>query len=262
MLDDAYRTRLLDETFVQSVEWHEELASTNDRALQLAAESAAELPALIGARRQTHGRGRGANAWWSAEGALTFSLLIDESTAGCTLTGGRVALPAGLAVATALCERLPAETVGLKWPNDVHVRGRKICGILTEVPSGRRDAAVIGVGINVNNRRRDAPPEVAGALTSVCDELGTTASRFDLLRSVLSAIETQLHLAPPALSRAWGRFCVLTNHPVSVVRNGEELNGVCRGVADDGALLVETPAGLTAVHSATQVRRWDMPSGT
>src|SRR5687768_14172473 len=69
-------------TFVRLIEIHDTLGSTNDRAAELARDSTIELPALVVARHQTAGKGRGQRKWWSAEGALTFSLLLDPMTTG------------------------------------------------------------------------------------------------------------------------------------------------------------------------------------
>jgi hypothetical protein len=66
-------------TFIRHVELHESLDSTNNRALELARDERAELPALVVARRQTAGRGRGERTWWAAEGALTFSVFLEPS---------------------------------------------------------------------------------------------------------------------------------------------------------------------------------------
>ncbi|MFQ5731324.1 MAG: biotin--[acetyl-CoA-carboxylase] ligase [Planctomycetaceae bacterium] len=256
------RQRLLDETFLTSVAYHAELASTNERALRTSAEDAAALPALVIAERQTRGRGRAGNRWWSADGALTFSLIVSEEVAGFAFDGGPIALLAGLAVAEALQEILPPGSIGLKWPNDVQAGGRKICGILSEIPPTRRDRVVIGIGINVNNSRRDAPVELRETVSSVCDEIGEDVSRVELLVSTLRAMERRLkrHSRDPrALPRDWRPLCVLTGRTMTATQSGADVTGICRGIADDGTLRLQTPSGMTAVRSATSVRRRDRP---
>ena len=100
--------RILRETFVARAEYHPSIGSTNDRAAECAAQGAGEMPLLVVADRQTAGRGRGANRWWTGPGALAFSLLVDGRTVGAD--GGRsplVALAAAVAVVDAVAPLLP-----------------------------------------------------------------------------------------------------------------------------------------------------------
>jgi len=152
--------RLSASGLVAGIDFHESLGSTSDRALALAAEGATALPLLVLAQQQTSGRGRGTNRWWTAEGALTFSLILAAPPD--RLPTGRwpeVALVAGLAVCEALQLTAPRAELRVKWPNDVLLGGRKVCGILSESVPGWRDRLVVGVGINVNN----SPQKVQGS---------------------------------------------------------------------------------------------------
>jgi BirA family biotin operon repressor/biotin-[acetyl-CoA-carboxylase] ligase len=137
---------------VGSIDYHESLGSTSDRALALAAADEARLPLLVLAARQTAGRGRGTNRWWSDEGALTFSLALEAHPALLPAANWpQIALVAGLAVCEALHRLAPSGNFRVKWPNDVYLNDRKICGILSESVPGWRDRLVIGIGVNVNN---------------------------------------------------------------------------------------------------------------
>jgi BirA family biotin operon repressor/biotin-[acetyl-CoA-carboxylase] ligase len=93
-------------TFVRHVEIHDTLGSTNDRAAELIGRADIELPALVIARHQTAGKGRGRNSWWSADGALTFSLVIDAATTGVTPASWP---QLSLATAVAVCDALMHE---------------------------------------------------------------------------------------------------------------------------------------------------------
>src|SRR5687768_5425088 len=135
--------RVRSESFVRSVETHDELGSTNDRALVLAGDPDLPRPALVLAVHQTAGRGRGGNVWRSGPGALTFSLVIDRPW---VLSRERMpirSLDADLAARDAVASLAPRRHVTVKWPNDVYLDGRKLCGILTEVPPGFPDRAVV-----------------------------------------------------------------------------------------------------------------------
>ena len=171
-------------TFVRHVEIHDTLGSTNDRAAELARDPHIELPALVVARRQTAGRGRGKNTWWSADGALTFSVLLDPAALGISTANWP---QLSLATAVAVCDALGADelsirseparpdTAGSRTPSS-HAptarvsasngpttscsTARKVCGILIESPGGAapaKDRLIIGIGINVNNSWHSAP---------------------------------------------------------------------------------------------------------
>src|SRR4051794_30035368 len=93
-------------TFIRHVEMHESLGSTNDRAIELARDAKIELPALVVARVQTAGRGRGKNVWWSADGALTFSVLLNPGDLGISTANWP---QLSLATAVAVCDAISVE---------------------------------------------------------------------------------------------------------------------------------------------------------
>lgn len=241
------------------VEWHDELDSTNSRAFALAGDAGVELPRLIGATRQTAGRGRGGNSWWSGNGALTFSLLFNPLESGLSfLRWPQTALATGLAVADTLDEFLPPSLVQLKWPNDVYVHGRKICGILSEVPPGSTDRLVIGIGINVANSFAAAPHDVQATATSLKDFLADAVPSNDEVLALLlprwNAWLRRLALGEVDFSRVWKPRCYLADQRVMVSVGSESQSGLCRGLDLDGALLLETPHGIQRILAGT-VRR-------
>lgn len=241
-------------------EQHVELDSTNNRAAQLAADPNVPLPALIATERQTAGRGRGANRWWSSDGALTFSLLIDATED--KLPAARwplVSLAAALAIGDVLTGRLPQHDVRLKWPNDVYVGGRKICGILVEAPPVRPARLIVGIGLNVNNSLREAPADVQARATSMIDEAGHAFRREELLAQIvtefLELLPTIASDALPLLER-WQPLCLLTGRTVWIEVNGAEVVGRCAGIDAAGALLLHTIAGQQRLFSGV-VKRWE-----
>src|SRR5262245_22186345 len=114
MLDLA---RIAESNLVQSVDHHASLASTNDRALELAGRDDAPLPLLVLTDQQTGGRGRGGNRWWSAPGALTFSIVLETPAALAPGDRPQAALVAGLAVCETLERLVPGAAWRVKWPN-------------------------------------------------------------------------------------------------------------------------------------------------
>jgi BirA family biotin operon repressor/biotin-[acetyl-CoA-carboxylase] ligase len=234
----------------------------------LAASVEIELPALIVADEQTAGRGRGKNSWWSAEGALTLSLLLEAGSFGVTPRGWP---KVSLATAVAVCDVVGAASgeqgagsaalseslCSIKWPNDVLVDGRKVGGILIESPGGcapAKDRLVVGVGINVNNSWRDAPPEFGSEGTAICDVTDSRHSLVDVLRAFLCAFERrliQLASGEPQLYQTWQRRSWLTGQNVTVDVAGRSMTGRCLGIAGDGALLVQTGIAIERIYSGS-----------
>ncbi|MBX7166619.1 MAG: biotin--[acetyl-CoA-carboxylase] ligase [Pirellulales bacterium] len=252
MLDQEAAQRLLAESFVAHVEWHDEIGSTNDRARQWASSvSALGEPVLIVADQQTQGRGRGGNRWWTGRGALAASLLFDPARFGLARElHPRLSLATGVALVDVVSAQLPGQLVGLHWPNDVYAAGRKIAGILLEgLPDGRQ---IAGFGLNVNNRSGDAPQELQAIVATMCDLAGREFDRVELLIQVLQACQRryeQLARDPAALGRQCDELCLQHGEVVTLELGQGTVTGVCRGVALDGALVLATPAGLRSFYA-------------
>jgi BirA family transcriptional regulator, biotin operon repressor / biotin---[acetyl-CoA-carboxylase] ligase len=261
--------------FVRHVEIHDELPSTNDRAMQLTLFAALETPALIVARRQLAGRGRGGHSWWSSGGALTFSLVLEPAAWDIAIAQWpRLSLTTAVAVCDALeagDKEQGAGSVGvplspctlllapcsIKWPNDVLIDGKKVAGILLESPGGAapaKDRLVVGVGINLNNSWRGAPHEAGTNGVALCDVFGSDLDLNSLLSAFLEAFDFRLHQLgrnDPGLPSAWQQLSWLTGHEVEVSNDGRTLSGKCLGIADDGALLVQTPTATERIYSGS-----------
>ncbi len=240
--------RIESATFVRSVDAHESLESTNSRALELACIPQIEMPCLVLTDRQTNGRGRGANRWWSADGALTYSLIID--TDRFMERTSRLSLTFGVAVCEALRQLTPQHDVRLKWPNDVYLNGRKICGILVEIPQQSNGRAVVGVGLNVNNSLASAPADLQTAATSLIDATGSPFELSDVLILVLNFLDERLGwLASdnPILAPRWEELSLLKGKTVYVEAASEEFVGVCQGIDEEGGLLLRTQAGIERI---------------
>lgn len=248
--------RLLAETFLRSVEHHPEIDSTNTRAMHWLCD-APERPALVLADRQTTGRGRGANTWWAADGALTFSLVLGADSVPAGVHDPRISLITALAVADSLERDVSNPPVRIKWPNDVYLGEKKICGILLEVPPQRPGNCIIGIGINVNNSFGSAPAEIRHSGTSLADEVGRDFDRLQLLIQFLHNMDgriAELVDTPRQLPERWQSRCLLHNRRVELRTAAAELTGVCRGIREDGALLLDTADCRHTVVSAEQVR--------
>jgi BirA family biotin operon repressor/biotin-[acetyl-CoA-carboxylase] ligase len=251
--------RIERETCVRRVEYFDQTYSTNDVALALAEQQEGVFPLLVWAARQTSGRGRGANRWWSSEGALTFSLALDApETRLPAVRRPLSSLAAGLAVCEAVAALASQHPVGVKWPNDVHLEGRKVCGILAE--SARRgERVVVGIGLNVNNTLAEAPEDIRRRAVALVDVLGVMLPLTDVLIRILHQFAKEwnaLQANDPELVERLRRRCVLTGRRIVVEVGEETVAGICRGYADDGALLVETPAALRRLYAGV-VASWE-----
>lgn len=226
--------------------------STNTR-LMARAEAGAPRGTVIVAGQQTAGRGRRGRVWQSAPGdTLMFSLLW-RFPRGASLSG--LSLAVGLAVVDALMQ-LGYTEARLKWPNDILLGTRKLAGVLTELVSGSSAtgiAAVIGIGLN-RHLPEDMPAglrEQAAALDHVALALPPAAQ---LLARLLVALQERLEAFSrqgfSAMRPEWCARHAFEHHPVRILGDaGPPLEGICRGVDDEGVLLLETPTGLQRIIS-------------
>src|SRR5262245_31990611 len=228
----------------------DECPSTN-AVLAVRAAAGAPSGTAIVCELQSAGRGRRGASWHSGLGdSVTLSVLwrFERGTAG--LSG--LSLAAGVACARAL-ESLGAAGVGLKWPNDI-VRGdRKLGGILVEVSGDgdRAGTAVIGVGINV--RRTAAAKRAVGR--PIADLGGAVASRNALAARLAAEIAAAAAVFERegfgAFRDEWLRHHAWQGRQVRVLAPSRRtVDGVAAGVAEDGALIVDTPRGPERFHAA------------
>ncbi len=227
-----------------------ECDSTNARLLTLA-EAGAPSGSVIAALRQTAGRGRRGRSWFSAPGdSLTFSLLwrLPPDTPWSGLS-----LAVGVALARAL-DDMGIAGVSLKWPNDLLLNERKLAGVLIElVPGARPAAAVIGIGLNLR-RPRGLPDDLcrtAAALTDADIALSPTGKLLAQLLTALHAVLSDFAVSGFSPFREeWQSRHAFNDRAVHLLSDyAEPLEGVCRGVDPDGALLLETGEGRQRIIS-------------
>ena len=237
----------------KTVHFARETDSTNLWIKRLAKEGASE-GTLALAEFQSAGRGRLGRSWEVPEGtSVMMSILLRpkfEPQYAPTLT-----LVMGMAVAKAV-KNLGFD-VSIKWPNDVVVSHKKICGILTEmgVRDGKIDYAVIGVGINVNIR--EFPEEMADKATSLYLESGREFDRSQIPGLVVEAFEKYYEKFAATcdlsgLKEEYESILANYNQPVRVLAK-EPYEGVARGITDGGELLVEKTDGTIVAVSAGEV---------
>jgi len=215
--------------------------STNLKAKALAREGVSEGTIVI-AEEQTAGRGRLDRPWFSERGKnLTFSLIIKPRIK--IEYNGVLSLYAGLAVAQAIQNVLHV-IPQCKWPNDVLLGDKKLCGILSEaiLMNGILEGVIIGIGINVN--QTFFPEEIKQTATSLSLNAGKQFNRFEVLAAVLERLEILYGDIQKGLLKnildGWKRYCSIFGKEILVSQNGQIIKGIATGLDEDGGLLMQT----------------------
>ncbi len=230
------------------LDFREVTGSTNDDVRE-AARGGAAAGLVVAAERQDAGRGRRGAAWVCPAGeGLAFSVLLRPSEKKALWP--RLSLAAGLAVSEAL-DRFGV-FAEVKWPNDLWIGGRKVCGILVEAGE---DFVVVGVGINVGVR--EFPATLEDSATSLAIQRGEPPARA----AVLAAVLERLQVWEPCIG---GRFdelllnlrerCALTGKRVRMTCADRILTGEMAGIGDGGELLLRDESGVRKIVQADEVR--------
>jgi BirA family biotin operon repressor/biotin-[acetyl-CoA-carboxylase] ligase len=211
------------------------------------AEKGASHGTVVIADSQTKGRGRMGRTWISPSGDNIYMSVILTPPMGLK-EATLLTILAGVACCSALRNTtgLPVE---IKWPNDLMVSHRKLGGILTEIKSGagKLSYAVMGIGINVNTKLEDFPPEVRKIATSIRNEKGKTESRTCLMAEVLNELDCWYRVlaqkGKDALLDEWRRLTSMVGKPVQVTMGEELINGLAHDIDEEGMLIVRLPSG-------------------
>ena len=245
MVDDSLSpasiTNNLETRFIgQRVVCYPSLTSTMEVAKREARQGAAEGTIII-ADEQTAGKGRMKRLWLSPRGSIALSVILYPDVAYLP----SLVMLASLAVVHSI-EAVTGLKAQVKWPNDVLINGKKVCGILVESEL-RRDIvnyAIVGIGVNVNLRLADFP-EILPIATSLSDELGREVSPLELIRRLLVEIE-RLYLALPvgeSIYEEWRDRLMTLGRRVSVKWGTTSYQGIAESVARDGSLLLRHSDG-------------------
>ena len=235
-----------------TLEVHERIGSTNDRARELLSEAGGDGGVVL-AELQTAGRGRRGRTWLSPAG-LNLTLSVALRPALPASEAWQLGLATALATLTACRTASPAAALGLKWPNDVvAVDERKVAGLLLEtIMSGERlTGAVLGIGINVNWRSSEMPDEVGRGATSLASLAGADVDRVVLLDRLLDALDDELVAVEAGRSPLvrYTAACVTIGREVTVDTAAGTVEGMAVGLDARGSLLIETMGGEVALST-------------
>jgi BirA family biotin operon repressor/biotin-[acetyl-CoA-carboxylase] ligase len=254
LLPEILRPLLRGTLFDEHLHHFYKIGSTNTAAMAAAAEGAPEGSVFL-AEEQTAGRGRGSNSWQSPRSTGIYCSVVLRPA----LPPSEVlvlSLAAGLAVQAAIQQVDSRVVVDLKWPNDVLIGGRKVCGILTEMNAEvtRVRYIVVGIGINVN--QAIFPEDLAA--TSLRLVSGSEWSRVELAAVLLKSLDReyrQLTRNPEPRSSILRRFAEgsswASGKAVRIEESDSAFEGTTEGLEDRGFLLVRTAGGVRTVFSGT-----------
>jgi BirA family biotin operon repressor/biotin-[acetyl-CoA-carboxylase] ligase len=225
-----------------------QLNSTNDR-LKLLAEEGAPEGTVVFAEEQTAGKGRLGRTWSSPRSkGIWLSVLLrptkplEEISVFTLLTA--------VAVARSINKKCPGIDAGIKWPNDILIKGRKVCGILTELKAeaDRLHYLITGIGLNYSASSNDFPPELEGIATSIlleCNGLPPLrkAMARGILREMDSVYQEYLNLGTEGILQQWKDFNITLGQKITIKSLQETFSGVALDIDRYGALIVESTDG-------------------
>lgn len=240
----------------REVHYFDRVDSTNSAARELARRGAPDGTLVVG-EEQTGGRGRLARGWFSpAGGGVWCSLIIRPPL-----------LPSEVAPVTLLCavavrraiQKVTGLDVQIKWPNDLLLEGRKVCGILTEMSAEMEKVnyIIIGMGLNVNIKPEDFPEELRDLAGSLLAAGGREYSRCRLLQCYLEQMEELVALwmkhGLEDILAEWKQHCLTLGRQVVVSTVRERFAGVAVDVGSQGELVVEDRQGVCRTFWAGEV---------
>ena len=224
----------------REIVYYPETDSTNRRARMLAGEGAPH-GTLVIADSQSAGRGRRGRGWISPAGdGIFMSLLIRPDIHPSKVA--KLSLLTALAVAEAIAKETGLDA-RIKWPNDIVISGRKVCGMLLEMTADEHTVhdVVAGIGINVHQAAFDE--EIAHTASSLDLLAGRRHDRAALVRAFLCAFESAMEMDETAMMAAYAARSATIDQRVQVISLTGTFTGTAVGVTESGSLLVEDETG-------------------
>ena len=254
LLPEILRPLLRSTIFAGHLHHFYKIGSTNTAAMAAASEDAPEGSVFL-AEEQTAGRGRGAHSWQSQRSmGIYCSVVLRPSLPPSEVL--TLSLAAGLAVQAAMQQVDSRVTADLKWPNDVLINGKKVCGILTEMTAEATRVRYIVVGIGINVNQASFPKDLPA--TSLRLVTGSEWSRVELVGALLKSLDgeyRQLRDDPDSRESILRRFSEnsswLVGKKVRIEDNGSAFEGTTEGLDPRGFLQVRTAHGMRTVLSGT-----------
>lgn len=233
--------------------YFEETGSTNDDAFRLGVAGAPEGTVIV-AESQSAGKGRLQRVWHSPPGANIYTSVILRPPFE-TARAPQISIASGVAVAETLNPYCGGRAE-LKWPNDVLIGGKKVCGILASMKTLDMgiDFVVVGIGINVNLPREQFPSDIRTIATSLAIESGCEISRLEVIIRLyenLTKWYTELqNCGFEPIRQAWLGMTPMIGKTIQVMFHNEAISGTASGLREDGSLILQTDSKQTLYVSA------------
>lgn len=223
------------------------MITARDMALQGCPEGT-----VVIAEKQEAGRGRLGRNWSSPEGGLWMCIVLRPC---CEPNGIQlITLAAGISVCKTV-QQLYGLKPGLKWPNDVLINGKKICGILTEgsICANSIDFAILGIGVNLNFGTDLLPDELKSRAATLLDESGIYIEMEQFLYyffAEMDEIYDKLKDDKPYIIQQWKEFSITLGTEVTALYSGKSVSGMAKDITPSGSLVIETGSGENVeIHS-------------
>jgi len=234
------------------LEYSLQIGSTNTRAHTLAREGCASGTVVV-SEVQNSGKGRLSRQWLSPVGGLWMSLVLRPNIP--PAQAPFVTVMTGTALAKTLSESLGVDA-SIKWPNDILINGRKVCGVLTEMDAemAKVNHIIIGIGINVNNDISNFPNGLRDTVTTLSQETGGKVDRPKLFLNILRSLGSHMEKIHDLEGRKdilgqWREMSATLGKKVKVEMVDKTIQGTAKDIDDEGALLVDTKDGEERVLS-------------
>ena len=240
---ESLRKQLAGKMIGHRLFYYDEIGSTNDEAFRLGEKGAPEGLVLV-ADSQSSGKGRMQRIWYSPPGANIYTSVILRPPAG-MLQSTQIPIAAGVAAAETINDFCPGRA-WIKWPNDVLIGGKKVCGILAQIKmSGQAvDFVVVGIGINVNLAREQFPQDIQEIATALAIEAGREISRPELIirlyENMTKWYRELIQNGFASVRERWLNRSEMIDKTVSIVFHNEAVSGKAVGLDEDGSLILLT----------------------
>lgn len=232
----------------KKVHYFEEISSTNIVAKQFVNEGASEGTIVI-ADIQTKGRGRKNRTWSSPMGGLWFSVILYPKIP--PERAMLVTMTASISVAKAIDDQTKIKPT-IKWPNDLLIDGKKVCGILTELDAeiDKINYSIVGIGLNANN---DIDRELRDIAISIKQKIGHEISKVNLLKDILKNLDVYYNKLISGdidfIRNIWFSYSNIIGRKIKIIGEKEIISGTVVEIDDSGCLIVETKKGKQRIVS-------------